>query len=145
MKLYTGESLFYTFYSDDARLCFFLQLLDFMQSLCLPVRIRLYRLHRAIPFGISAIPAKLDYFTAQLHSFVSKITSHDALHIDNVVLTSILEDLAFLTEVHPRTLPYDSKDKTSLACIGKLLVFMGKEGKVQPSEFSLRFVLSWIS
>lgn len=137
LKLYTGESLFYTFYSDDARLCFFLQLLDFMQSLCLPVRIRLYRLHRAIPFGISAIPAKLDYFTAQLHSFVSKITSHDALHIDNVVLTSILEDLAFLTEVHPRTLPYDSKDKTSLACIGKLLVFMGKEGKVQPSEFSL--------
>lgn len=137
LRLYTGESVFYTFYSDDSRLCFLLQLLDFMQSLCLPVRMRFYRLHRAIPFGVPAIPTKLEYFTTQLHNLVSKITSHDILQIDNVVLASLLEDLAFMTEAHPRTLPYDSKDKASLTCVGRLLMFISREANADPSDLTL--------
>ncbi|EFO61052.1 Hypothetical protein GLP15_2931, partial [Giardia lamblia P15] len=137
LKLYTGESLFYTFYSDDARLCFLLQLLDFVQSLCLPVKMRFYRLHRAIPLGIPAIPVSLDYFTVQLHNVVSKAASSESLQIDNVILASLLEDLAFLTEAHPRTLPYDGKNKTYLAFVGKLLTFISKEAKARPSDLTV--------
>lgn len=137
LNLYTGESLFYTFSSDDARLCFLLQLLDFVQSLCLPVRMRFYRLHRAIPLGMPAVPVSMDYFAAQLHNVVSKTTSSEVLQIDNVVLASLLEDLAFLTGAHPRTLPYDGKNKGYLTCAGKILAFISKEAKAQPSDLTV--------
>lgn len=58
-----------------------------------------------------AVPVSMDYFAAQLHNVVSKTTSSEVLQIDNVVLASLLEDLAFLTGAHPRTLPYDGKNK----------------------------------
>lgn len=111
IQLVTGDSLYYTFSTGEASLQFVLQLLDHAQSTYYPLPVRFYRTGGHLSHMPCSLPVPLDVLNQH---YIGRLCEN-VTEKQGVPLLPWLQAIAFLLSGHPRTLPYEGKDKLLLS------------------------------
>ncbi|TNJ26274.1 hypothetical protein GMRT_13311 [Giardia muris] len=111
IQLITGDALYYTFSTGEASLQFVLQLLDHAQSSYYPLPVRFYRTGDHLSHMPCALPVPLDVLNQH---YISRLCD-SVPEKQGIPLLPWLQAIAFLLSGHPRSLPYEGKDKLLLS------------------------------